>query len=748
VQKSLWITVAFLFVGIIAPSGAAGHEFIGLGNPGAVGSFVSTFLSADGTTVAGYNAGVGFRWTREEGLIPLGSLPGRSVSVEPRAVSADGSVIVGLGDSFLPFRWTRQTGPVALGFEGAAAGVSADGTIVVGAHRAGASISPGTSSPPEAVYWTQETGTVALGGFGPEFTSTIADAISSDGKVIVGFASYSGVSKAYRWTAEQGVELLGDLPASNNPRLSSDGAVIVGGNGGQAFRWSEAGGMIGLGTLPGTINSFSSAVSSDGSIVVGSGSNGDVTDPFVWDQNHGMRNLQDVLANDFGLAEVLADWDLRRVTMDATGSVFAGNGRHNGIPETWVLYLDTTIVGDPIPMPTINSWNLNANGNWFVASSWTSGVPNAVGRAALLGDVITQPRTLTLSFPVTLGRLDFDSTHSYTIAGNRPLTLDATTGAAKVNVVSGSHTISAAVTLADNTVFTVTPATSNLSITGPLNASGKTLTKAGAGTLTLNNLRAEALSISGGTLAIAAGGTSDSTSVLKTISIAGGAAPNARLDLNNNAAIIDHTGTSPAATVRQQIVAGRGGSGLGQAWNGNGITSSAVAAANAGEPESCSLAYAENAALPLGPFTTFRGQPVDGTALLIAYTRTGDANLDGLVNDDDVTIVGASYAPGVSQPSWALGDFDYNGFVDDDDVTLLGAFYDPTAQPLIAAAPSDSATVAAVPEPSTWMLLACVAVVMLLLKAYRTMAQVIVAPDAPNHAGGNKPAKIHTERAV
>jgi hypothetical protein len=97
---------------------------------------------------------------------------------------------------------------------------------------------------------------------------------------------------------------------------------------------------------------------------------------------------------------------------------------------------------------------------------------------------------------------------------------------------------------------------------------------------------------------------------------------------------------------------------------------------------------------------------VDETSVLIAFTRTGDANLDGVVNDDDVTIVSASYAPGVPQPSWALGDFDYNGFVDDDDVTLLGAFYDPTAQPLIAAAPAGTATVAAVPEPASWLLLA------------------------------------------
>jgi hypothetical protein len=92
--------------------------------------------------------------------------------------------------------------------------------------------------------------------------------------------------------------------------------------------------------------------------------------------------------------------------------------------------------------------------------------------------------------------------------------------------------------------------------------------------------------------------------------------------------------------------------------------------------------------------------------VLIAYTRTGDANLDGVVDDDDVTIVGATYAPGLPQPAWALGDFDYNGFVDDDDVTLLGAFYDPSAAPLISPSPQAASFVSAVPEPSSLILAA------------------------------------------
>jgi hypothetical protein len=94
--------------------------------------------------------------------------------------------------------------------------------------------------------------------------------------------------------------------------------------------------------------------------------------------------------------------------------------------------------------------------------------------------------------------------------------------------------------------------------------------------------------------------------------------------------------------------------GVGNAtWTGAGINSSAAAT----DPEAFSVAYADNASLPLGPYTNFLGQEVDESTVLVRLTRTGDANLDGVVNDDDVTIFGAHYAPGVPNPHWAHGDF-------------------------------------------------------------------------------------------
>jgi hypothetical protein len=361
--------------------------------------------------------------------------------------------------------------------------------------------------------------------------------------------------------------------------------------------------------------------------------------------------------------------------------------------------------------PPRHTWNVDANGNWTGINNWMPSVPNAVDVEAAFAGAITAPRTVTVNNTITVGNLFFDNAQAYTIAGTNPLTLDVASGSAQINVANGSHTISAPLTLADSTTITVTPAASNLALTGTLTATGQNLTKEGAGTLTVSNVRAAGLTIGGGTVAVAANGTNAGVSVVNSLSIAGDATPTAKLDLANNAAIVDYTGTSPVATIRQQILAGRGGSGLGQTWNGQGITSSAAATA---EPESRSVGYAENSSMPLGAYENFRGQTVDGTSILVAYTRTADANLDGVVNDNDVTIVGAMYAPGTANASWANGDFDYNGFVDDNDVTLLGAYYDPGATP--AATP---AGVAAVPEPSTIVLLSVMSAVLVLSRRRR-----------------------------
>jgi uncharacterized membrane protein len=187
------------------------------------------------------------------------------------------------------------------------------------------------------------------------FDYRLALDISDDGLVIVG-----GVSEAQSWTQNGGLVGLGDLPGGDfNSRaygVSADGLAIVGQGtsaaGSEAFRWTQSSGMVGLGILPGFDNSQAQDVSADGSVVVGSVGLGTSTyaGAFIWDAVHGMRNLRDVLINDFGLGASLAGWNLVYAgAISSDGRTVVGYGTNpNGDTEAWIarLAISPTLPGD------------------------------------------------------------------------------------------------------------------------------------------------------------------------------------------------------------------------------------------------------------------------------------------------------------------------------------------------------------------------------------------------------------------
>jgi hypothetical protein len=283
--------------------------------------------------------------------------------------------------------------------------------------------------------------------------------------------------------------------------------------------------------------------------------------------------------------------------------------------------------------------------------------------------------------------------------GTNTLARTTVNGLGSVDNAAGSTVQLGALTMANSATLTKLGA-GTMEIGGAASIGTGTTLAATAGTTNIGaSLRLGTLSVGdGATARITAGGVKNV--VANTLTIAGGPTPTGTLDVTNNGVVVDYPAAGPVPVdIRAQIISGRGAPGLIGTWDGKGITSSTSAAA----PDSTSVGYAVNGDMPLGPVTTFRGETVDASSILIRHTRIGDANLDGVVNDDDVTIVGAVYAPGVPNASWANGDFDYNGFVDDDDVTLLGALYNPGLPPLPA--PGAEGGVAAVPEPSTWLML-------------------------------------------
>ncbi len=245
----------------------------------------------------------------------LGDLPGGNFGSYATGVSADGSVVVGASYSASgreAFRWTAAGGMVGLGdlpgggFESAAWGVSGDGSVVVGYSNSA------TMNNSEAFRWTAAGGMVGM-GFPPGAGMYMSQAsgVSADGSVIVGGSGSTSSAvgdQAFRWTAAGGMVGLGDLPGgsiqSTANAVSPDGSVVVGqsysSSGFEAFRWTAAGGMVGLGDLPGgRFESDALAVSADGSVVVGQGISASGREAFRWTAAGGMVGLGDLPGGNF-----------------------------------------------------------------------------------------------------------------------------------------------------------------------------------------------------------------------------------------------------------------------------------------------------------------------------------------------------------------------------------------------------------------------------------------------------------------
>jgi probable HAF family extracellular repeat protein len=191
---------------------------------------------------------------------------------------------------------------------------------------------------------------IALGDLpGGDFIS-VALGVSADGSVVVGASRSDMTSEAFLWTAGSGMVGLGDLPggsaSSSANDVSADGSVVVGGSrsaaGSEAFRWSSTSGMVGLGFLSLSVPESSAlAVSGDGSIVVGSSESGGFESndfAFIWDSTNGMRNLREVLV---GMGLDLTGWTLREATdVSDDGHTIVGWGINpNGEQEGWLAQI-------------------------------------------------------------------------------------------------------------------------------------------------------------------------------------------------------------------------------------------------------------------------------------------------------------------------------------------------------------------------------------------------------------------------
>lgn len=320
-------------------------------------------------------------------------------------MTPDGSVIIGnLGPPFSSdsIRWTSDGGPVVIGGIFALA-VSDDGNVVIGNSGGGQGCSG-------AFHWSTSGGLVALPdlpGGGIEGCTTCcaefanAETITGDGMFVFGIGRNSGTNTVpARWINLQvdafcapvvdasrtgSILLTGDrlvsgmgcgtlnifspLPGGASilgTAISADGKIVVGqsesAQGMQAFEW-DTGTTSGLGDLPGgAFESQALSLSMDGTFVVGWGTSVNGKEAMIWDSINGMRSLQNVLADSYGVDT--EGWTLSEVVrVSSDGMILVGHGAGPGGEHAWIAELgDCNGNGVPDHLDAATGNDCNSNG--------------------------------------------------------------------------------------------------------------------------------------------------------------------------------------------------------------------------------------------------------------------------------------------------------------------------------------------------------------------------------------------------
>lgn len=300
----------------IAPLGTAATRYLQL-----------TGGTVDGNTAIGWygsagdsTAEVAFRWTRAGGIEPLSSIGARRFN-EPAGVSADGSVVVGGSRSgvvsptvqaAITFRWQPDTGIVMVApptgiLNSTGTGVSSDGLTLVGyatdkpglsdyaAFRAAAGGAT-TNLPPIAPYL----GTTAVGtdahGARAAGTSWLQTATDLQRQATLWDQFGNPIALAPPGSS-----------ASEAAVMSASGAVVIRdfftATQHRSWVWDQ---VLGFTQIPGMYNP--TGISDDGNVVVGRADfSTNLNRPAIWSRQNGLQELAGVLfANGLDLATARA----------------------------------------------------------------------------------------------------------------------------------------------------------------------------------------------------------------------------------------------------------------------------------------------------------------------------------------------------------------------------------------------------------------------------------------------------------
>jgi uncharacterized membrane protein len=277
-------------------------------NPAVAPTWANYALSKDGKVMAANYGGRIYRWSADSPKFPSGGFtlldPGYFLSSSVD-ISKDGTTIVaarpGPDGNINPALWSQTTGWTDLGHPangcildeewGSGYSVSGDGSLAVGL----AWYCPGA----EGFVWSRTAGMKALSH--PNKASSRASAISADGSTIVGFFEDPryGNRRPVRWVSDKTQLFAGANTPGEATAVSSDGSKIVGQAfleySGYAFYFTQSGGLLSLGTISGNQfdQSVANAVADNGITVGWSGDPfGAGIQAFIWRPGTKIQSLQ------------------------------------------------------------------------------------------------------------------------------------------------------------------------------------------------------------------------------------------------------------------------------------------------------------------------------------------------------------------------------------------------------------------------------------------------------------------------
>ena len=367
--KPLTVAVSLLFLGATPAVAYADPGVTDLGTLKAEnqGYSYANGVNAAGDVVVGESSINGgeqhaFRWTQATGMTDLGTLRTNNLGNSyANGVNAAGDVVVGEssinGGGNHAFRWTQATGMTDLGTlrtdntrSSTARGVNRAGDVVVG-------VSDTNSGITHAFRWTLNAGSSTQGTMTDLGTlhankttgDSAAHAVNAAGDVVVGYSrDGAGIfPRAFRWTEATGMIDLGTLRSDNKYQSSAYGVnaagdVVVGyalsDNGFHAFRWtlnagsSTQGTMTDLGTLYADKTTGSSdayGVNAAGDVVVGAADSESGLRAFRWTSTTGMQSIEDWLITNGVKVNASAPKTMEAKGVNAAGDVVVGTLENN-----------------------------------------------------------------------------------------------------------------------------------------------------------------------------------------------------------------------------------------------------------------------------------------------------------------------------------------------------------------------------------------------------------------------------------